>query len=152
MRTNVRQDCSTDTRQLTLSPITCDLVGPLVGIWDYRDGKDDVRKLYYFLLGQEKWGECFYDMAMEHSGTKSLARSGTGDCSMLAKVVVEISDESSTDSSEADEDNESDANGSDLDSEDDDSDGHILEEEEEDREYDEDGNLVSGFENDDTGW
>lgn len=128
-----------------------DLVGPLVGIWDYRDRKDDVKKLYYFLMGQEKWGDLFYDMAMEESGTELFGRSGNGACSMLAKVVVEISDEGSTDSSEAGGGNASDANRSDCDSEDDDSDGHILEEEEEDGDYDQDGDLVKGNESD-TEW
>ncbi|MGL5720211.1 MAG: hypothetical protein ACRCYP_05410, partial [Alphaproteobacteria bacterium] len=63
--------------------VSCEnLVGPLVGIWDYRKEKNDIKRLYYFLLGQDNWGSCFYERAIEHSKKRGKGGQREEECLM----------------------------------------------------------------------
>jgi hypothetical protein len=54
------------------------IFGPLIGVRDHRDDRADLSKLYYFLTGQDTWGQCLYNMAVKGMTVPS-GRAGCGE-------------------------------------------------------------------------
>ena len=53
------------SRKYAMLAVKCKyIIRPIVGIRDPQDERNDLEKLYYFLLGQDKWAQCFYNDGM----------------------------------------------------------------------------------------
>jgi hypothetical protein len=61
----VRDAAVVGGKRLAVLAVPCDSIKkPLVGVRDPRDDRKRLDKWFYFVVGSDHWGQCFYDMAV----------------------------------------------------------------------------------------
>jgi hypothetical protein len=87
----------------------------MVAVRDPKDDRGALSNLYYFLLGQSEWGECFHNMANEEGGrsvnqnTRStIGKSDGTDITKNNDSLGEGSDDGETEDEDGDNDFEDD--------------------------------------------
>jgi hypothetical protein len=59
----------TGENRLAVLALNCNSIRkPMVAVRDPKDERGALSNLYYFLLGQSDWGQCFHNMAMKQGG------------------------------------------------------------------------------------